>query len=289
MAMKFLCIKFLCLKSLCTALCATALIFTASPAFSRQTKDEKEAALLALRRVLVALEDGVLNAPGVTLEEKKYFLEDLKTVTANFSEEMKAKIFGEYSSLGQAKGLLASIKFRDLLLKVSGLETSPAQTPNAAAAGQIYKEQCASCHGVTGNGDGVLVAKMQQKPLPFSKIQQNLGTPFRYLNILLVGRPGTVMPSYKTKHDLETLWGLAFYVASLPYGGPSAASATNTAQKVKEITLTTLATTTDRKLLQTLEESLGALQKKGVLTTKNLQEGLQELRTKRPFEKSTPR
>lgn len=198
------------------AMSSIAVLFcclSSSIALCRETSAEKEAALVALRRVLVGLEEGAFQETKPRADGLKV---DFLLANRHFPEPDKSQLVAELDRVLQKGSQADAMILRDRLIKVSGIDLAPAQTPDLASAGQIYKEQCAACHGVMGEGNGVLAPKMNLKPQGFKALLEGSATPFRFLNVLLVGgRPATVMPSFKEKHELEMLWSLAFYVASL--------------------------------------------------------------------------
>jgi mono/diheme cytochrome c family protein len=60
----------------------------------------------------------------------------------------------------------------------TGLVMAAGPDPEAAAKGKIiYARYCASCHGVSGRGDGVLAAELKVPPTDLTKLAaQNGGT-----------------------------------------------------------------------------------------------------------------
>jgi len=88
----------------------------------------------------------------------------------------------------------------------------PRKAPDLQRAPQLYSENCASCHGVTGAGDGPLAAGMEPPPINFTDperyAQRNL---YGLYNTITQGVPGTTMTSF---HEMSAgeRWSLAFYV-----------------------------------------------------------------------------
>ena len=91
----------------------------------------------------------------------------------------------------------------------------PRKAPDLQRATRLYSENCASCHGVTGAGDGPLAAGMQPPPIDFTDrkryAQRNL---YGLYNTITQGVPDTAMMSF---HEMPAgdRWSLAFYVGKL--------------------------------------------------------------------------
>jgi high-affinity iron transporter len=106
------------------------------------------------------------------------------------------------------------------VIKVSGIALSPRSWPNYEKAKTLYQNNCVSCHGVDGRGDGPDGVDLDPKPSNFHDMQRApIVSPFAAFNTIRLGVPGTGMPA----HDLsdEDIWSLAFYVNTFRFGEPS--------------------------------------------------------------------
>lgn len=95
------------------------------------------------------------------------------------------------------------------------------------AEGQgIYLAQCASCHGVNGNGQGIF-APVLLKPAPDITEPQRLarGTDAELFAVSTNGIPASPMPSFSRTLRDEERWKAVVYMRWLSLGGPDGVSA----------------------------------------------------------------
>ena len=91
----------------------------------------------------------------------------------------------------------------------------PRQPPDLARAGQLYSEQCAGCHGATGDGRGPLAAGMEPPPINFLDSERyRQRTLYGLYNTITQGVVGTSMTAFPAL-SAEDRWSLAFYVGQL--------------------------------------------------------------------------
>lgn len=105
------------------------------------------------------------------------------------------------------------------VIKVSGIALSPSTWPNYEKAKTLYQNNCVSCHGVDGRGDGPDGVDLDPKPANFHDMERApIVSPFAAFNTIRLGVPGTGMPA----HDFsdEDVWALAFYVNTFRFGEP---------------------------------------------------------------------
>lgn len=75
----------------------------------------------------------------------------------------------------------------------------------------LFKKDCAGCHGTTGRGDGFIAPVLLRKPKDLASTQYSLAI---LSHVLWNGKPGTAMPAWRTL-PLEDLTALAAYVQNL--------------------------------------------------------------------------
>lgn len=91
----------------------------------------------------------------------------------------------------------------------------PQSEPNLKQGALLYANQCASCHGANGAGDGPASVGMVPPPVNFmDKERYQQRTLYGLYNTMTQGVEGTGMMAYRQLSD-EERWSLAFYVGSL--------------------------------------------------------------------------
>jgi mono/diheme cytochrome c family protein len=98
--------------------------------------------------------------------------------------------------------------------------------PTTLAAGQqLYRGKqgataCAMCHGIKGDGKGVLASQFAPPPRNFTCAQTMKGIPDGQLFwIVRNGSPGTAMPAASTfgKFTDENIWQIVTYLRTFPH------------------------------------------------------------------------
>jgi mono/diheme cytochrome c family protein len=97
----------------------------------------------------------------------------------------------------------------------------PPTRQNAQRGASVYTVQCASCHGVTGLGDGPEAHRTNPPPAELgwlTKVPPSRRDGFMFWSIAEGGdRFGTGMPAYKGKLSDEDIWAVIGYIqARLP-------------------------------------------------------------------------
>jgi mono/diheme cytochrome c family protein len=95
-------------------------------------------------------------------------------------------------------------------------------SPRLLALGEkTFVQQCAACHGVTGNGEGEAAYLLYPRPRDFTagryrivSTWENVATDEDLFRTISRGMPGSAMPSWAHLPE-ETRWGLVYYVKSL--------------------------------------------------------------------------
>jgi mono/diheme cytochrome c family protein len=91
----------------------------------------------------------------------------------------------------------------------------PRQTPDLISKGKrIYAQRCASCHGILGNGRGLMAAVLNPAPNNFTEpLQQwkhSQGDPAGIFRIIRQGAPDSAMVGYDFAD--EDIWALVYTV-----------------------------------------------------------------------------
>lgn len=103
------------------------------------------------------------------------------------------------------------------VLKSYPFPVAPVKAPDLLRGAQLFQAQCASCHGVSGRGDGPAAANLTPKPTALAEhTRARERSLFSLYQIIGHGVEGTAMPSFASLTD-EERWALAFFVGTLPY------------------------------------------------------------------------
>ena len=113
----------------------------------------------------------------------------------------------------------------DALLEAYPIPRGPAQVPDLAQADALYQQHCASCHGVTGAGDGFAGAALDPPPIDFTDAARaRQRSVFGLQQVIENGLDGTGMASYAFL-PAEDRWALAFYIGQMAFPDDTAGKA----------------------------------------------------------------
>ena len=89
----------------------------------------------------------------------------------------------------------------------------PAEPIDLADGRVLYEANCASCHGMTGGGDGPASAGMSPAPPAVGQLEAMLDVPpaLAY-NVVSVGVKGTPMPGFGDELSVEQRWNIVSYL-----------------------------------------------------------------------------
>lgn len=93
----------------------------------------------------------------------------------------------------------------------------PATAPDPARAAPLYAQQCAACHGSTGQGDGPLAAALDPPAIAFTDAHRAARrSVFGLYEVISQGVEGTSMGSFASLPEADR-WALAFHVGGMAY------------------------------------------------------------------------
>jgi high-affinity iron transporter len=106
---------------------------------------------------------------------------------------------------------------KNKILAIGLLKISPLNWPSLNSGMTLYSNNCITCHGSNGMGDGTLAVGLNPKPSNFqdSELMSNL-SPLQIYNVVKLGLPRTAMRSFNEFSERE-LWDISFYIMSLRY------------------------------------------------------------------------
>lgn len=87
---------------------------------------------------------------------------------------------------------------------------APTALPNLARGDALYSQNCASCHGATGDGRGPAAVSLNPKPVAFRDADRGRERSlFALYQVISQGIDGTAMPSFASLSSQDR-WALAF-------------------------------------------------------------------------------
>ncbi|MDT0651210.1 cytochrome c/FTR1 family iron permease [Autumnicola edwardsiae] len=106
-----------------------------------------------------------------------------------------------------------ALNIKNRILNLGILKITPNRYPSLKNGAVLYQNNCVSCHGSQGYGDGALGRNLNPAPTNFHEAQLS---PLQAYNVIKLGIEGTGMASYNHLSEKE-LWDLSFYVLSLKH------------------------------------------------------------------------
>lgn len=94
----------------------------------------------------------------------------------------------------------------------------PNDAATLALGVQVYTQNCAACHGVHGDGDGPLAARLNPRPASLSSAHAANHTDGDLYYWITRGIPGTAMPAFSGSLSEQETWAAIRYVRSLQQG-----------------------------------------------------------------------
>lgn len=141
--------------------------------------------------------------------------EDLLRRSATLRSAIAAK--SAPAVVAEQSHLLASA-----LLAAYPVPLAPGTPPDLNRAAKLYAENCASCHGMNGDGRGRDAAKLDPPPIAFTdKERADQRSLFGLYQVISQGLDGTAMQSFEALPEADR-WALAFYAGHFAY--PDAAA-----------------------------------------------------------------
>jgi high-affinity iron transporter len=103
------------------------------------------------------------------------------------------------------------------LLAAYPVALAPSVAPDFDHGAQLYSENCASCHGLAGDGKGPAAASLNPPPIAFADINRAKNrSVFGLYQVIGQGLDGTAMPSFAHLSDNDR-WALAFYAGHFAF------------------------------------------------------------------------
>ncbi len=110
-----------------------------------------------------------------------------------------------------------AVKLKTQLSQLTDELVMPEELLESQIVAALFKENCTSCHGETGAGDGIKGKDLTPRPTNFQDQKRaNNRSVFGLYQAITEGLEGTAMVSYKHFSD-DQRWSLAFKVAGIAY------------------------------------------------------------------------
>jgi len=93
-------------------------------------------------------------------------------------------------------------------------QTNPLGADAATAGAEIFKDNCAACHGEQGHGDGPAGVVLNPHPKNLPKLAATVGDDYLYWRIN-TGKAGTSMVAWKGILTDEQIWQVISFVHTL--------------------------------------------------------------------------
>ena len=103
------------------------------------------------------------------------------------------------------------------LLKAYPVPLAPQSPPDVNRGATLYQSQCASCHGLGGDGRGPDAAKLDPPPIDFTdRARASQRSVFALQQVISQGLEGTAMQSFRHLPEQDR-WALAFRAGTFAY------------------------------------------------------------------------
>ena len=93
-------------------------------------------------------------------------------------------------------------------------KTNPLGSDAATTGADVFKTNCATCHGDTGHGDGPAGAALDPAPKNLAEFQTQAGDDYLFWRIT-TGKEGTSMVPWKGVLTDEQIWQVVSFIRTL--------------------------------------------------------------------------
>jgi len=187
-------------------------------------------AALAAQEYRSGVKDGKVIAQA-EVEEAQLFLTEARRTASGLPLELSKSTGDELDRiLGMIRQTASpdsiDIRVRQLSATLSqklgvSLDEIPAQVPTLARGAELYQTNCASCHGVTGRGDGPAGTSLNPQPADLTDSHTlSDRSPLDFYRRVTIGVAGTAMPAFETRLSADDRWAAAVYATLLRLPAP---------------------------------------------------------------------
>ncbi len=163
------------------------------------------------------------------VEEARLFLTEARRAAQVLPAKLGGSISAEIDGLialiarvapADSVALAARHTAEDLASGVgAALDEMPIRTPTLARGAQLFHQECSSCHGELGRGDGPAGRGLVPVPANLTDAGELAdATPLSFYHRITIGVAGTAMPAFETRLPAADRWALALYATTLRQG-----------------------------------------------------------------------
>jgi high-affinity iron transporter len=202
-----------------------------------------------------AVAHGKVISAGEYAEQKEFvnkifelagILPEIKNNQNTFNKIVKLKTLIETKAEAIDVALAARNIQKDLIV-ITKITLTPNDYPSISNGKILFQQNCITCHGSNGLGDGPGGKGLNPPPANFHKTERMSEiSAFHTYNTIRLGVPGTGMPAWTVFTDKE-VWDLSFYVMAIRHFGMSP-KATLNIPKTENISLTDLSSLSDNEI-----------------------------------------
>ncbi len=203
-----------------------------------------------------AVQKGKVISQG-EYDEQKEFAQKVYELAGTLPEIKNEKaVYAKIEKLkqmidGKAEASEVALQARDIqkdLIVITKITLSPTTQPSISNGKNLFQQNCISCHGNNGYGDGEAGKGMDPAPANFHEPERMSAiSAFHNYNTIRLGVPGTGMPAWTTFTDKE-VWDLSFYLMAMRHA-ESLKKAEGTAIKLPgNVSLVDLASLSDTEI-----------------------------------------
>ena len=96
------------------------------------------------------------------------------------------------------------------------LDEIPASPPSLARGAEVYRQNCGTCHGMAGRGDGPAAAGLEPRPADLAALSDLVDrSPLDFYRRVSLGVAGTAMPAFEAQLPPADRWAVAVYASTL--------------------------------------------------------------------------
>jgi high-affinity iron transporter len=204
-----------------------ALLWAAGPASAQEDEARRASHLLDY----IAVDYPAAVRDGVVVSELEYreqieFAGEVRSLLARLGVRETNPIGGDLAELAatiQARGSAADVASHARALSAEirtrfGVRALPPRVPDLESGRRLYAQECTSCHGIQGRGDGPAGLGLDPAPTDFTDLARAVElSPFALYNTISFGIAGTGMVGFADAFGEAERYDLAFYVGSLAF------------------------------------------------------------------------